>query len=68
MKNIYITNDEEIKKGDWVTDGENIIKCYLDWWVDFCKNKNRSVKWKKIIITTSENLIADGVQAIDKKK
>jgi len=64
-QNIYITNDEEIKKGDWVTDGKNVIKCYLDWWVDFCKNKNRSVEWKKIIITTSENLIKDGVQVID---
>ncbi len=65
-QNIYITNDEEIKKGDWVTNGKKYaIKCYLDWFVDFFKTDRHIFPYKKIILTTSEDLIKDGVQAID---
>ena len=68
-KNIYITNDEEIKVGDWVlfentnnirksvdstfTSGVNNIRIYAD------------KKVFKIILTTDPDLIKDGVQAID---
>ncbi len=57
-KNIYITSDEEIKEGDWCFDIElnKIEKCQYS---GIFKN------WKKIILTTDQDLIADGVQAID---
>jgi hypothetical protein len=44
--NIYITNSEEIKEGDWA----------------FAKNYKGC---KKIILTTDQDLIANGVQEID---
>ena len=56
--NIYITSDEEIKEGDWRCDIElNRIE----------KGKETGTfkNWKKIILTTDADLIADGVQAID---
>ena len=62
FKNIYITSDEEIKEGDWVVviyDNKEkpyiIIKC----------GKHISGNYKKIILTTDQDLIKDGVQAID---
>lgn len=59
--NIYITNLEKIKAGDWYTNGKNIFLCadLLD--VD----EKRYDYLKKIILTTNPKLIADGVQAID---
>jgi hypothetical protein len=61
--NISITNDEEIKEGDWFIYKNEIIhrdKGKIDsMWVDAVKNG------KKIILTTDQNLIKDGVQAID---
>jgi hypothetical protein len=56
--NIYITSDEEIKEGDWClsTDKNFIIKLV---------NLPAFSCDKKIILTTDQNLIADGVQAID---
>jgi hypothetical protein len=44
-RNIYITSDEEVKKGDW------LVKIHF--------------KNKKTILTTDQDLIKDGVQAID---
>lgn len=60
-QNIYITSDEEIKKGDW---------CYDDFLKSvFQANSIIGVKTqktsKKIILTTDQDLIKDGVQAID---
>ena len=54
-QNIYITSGEEIKEGDWIKWGEAIYKA----------NKKYIPPFKKIILTTDEQLIADGVQAID---
>jgi len=59
---IYITSDEEIKDGDWCyqTELPNLL--------EKCKNKEEN--WitnrgfKKIILTTDKDLIADGVQSI----
>jgi hypothetical protein len=58
-QHIYITNDEEIKEVDWV---------YSIW----DKKIKRAIKYikdalflKKIILTTDQDLIKDGVQAID---
>jgi hypothetical protein len=54
--NIYITSDEEIKVNDYITDG------YRAWkWKDDSSLLGR----KKIILTTDQDLIADGVQSID---
>lgn len=58
-QNIYITNDEEIKEGDWFTDDNNSLKrSYKLSHVQFANPK-------KIILTTDDLLIKDGVQAID---
>jgi hypothetical protein len=57
-QNIYITSDEEIKEGDWgyiQFEGGN-IKLVGKYFAD---------DWKKIILTTDQDLIKDGVQAID---
>jgi hypothetical protein len=54
-QHIYITSDEEIKDGDWIKWGEAIYKA----------NKKYIPPFKKIILTTDQDLIADGVQAID---
>jgi hypothetical protein len=59
-QNIYITSDEEIKEGD-----------YVIWNGKVYKDSKRSFtgvdysQCKKIILTTYQDLIADGVQAID---
>jgi hypothetical protein len=56
--NIYITNDEEIKVGDWICDIElNRI--------EQCLYSGTFRNWKKITLTTDQDLIKDGVQAID---
>ncbi len=60
--NIYITSDEEIKQGDWCVDTYKLKN-----------NHNPIFKWsdkfkvdaKKIILTTDQDLIKDGVQSID---
>jgi hypothetical protein len=64
--NILITSDEEIKEGDYIIDNyakinlvQKVRKCDFD--SSHCKNGN----WKKIILTTDQELIKDGVQAID---
>ena len=54
-QHIYITSDEEIKEGDWIKWGEAIYKA----------NRKYIPPFKKIILTTDQDLIADGVQAID---
>jgi hypothetical protein len=63
-QNIYITNDEEIKEGDWVY-------CNIEGFEPVLKQKvnpigvNNDSFMKKIILTTDLKLIIDGVQAID---
>jgi hypothetical protein len=83
-QNIYITNDEEIKEGDWCyylnnLGGGNIVcqayKHSEDKRMLFDNgNHNRKIgegitplmgECKKIILTTDQDLIKDGVQAID---
>jgi hypothetical protein len=67
--NICITNNEEIKEGDWyITNGE-VFKCTLSddfiWRNNFDKFPSIKTDCKKIILTTDQDLIKDGVQAID---
>jgi hypothetical protein len=67
-QNIYITSAEEIKDGDWVLNIEEntIFKPLNDEIYDI---KNSEAKYyeycKKIILTTDQDLIKDGVQDID---
>jgi hypothetical protein len=59
-QNIYITNDEEIKEGDWFYDGDGELCKYTS---DYVVNPNGWNDNKKIILTTDQDL--DGVQSID---
>jgi len=65
-ENIYITSDEEIKDGDWVIKisslykGGGSIQKY-----SFIDRQFEDITFKKIILTTNQDLIKDGVQAID---
>ena len=62
--NIYITNDEEIKEGDYVystSQDYNIQKVSKG----LEKAYNDVEHYSKIILTTDKDLIKDGVQAID---
>ena len=54
---LYITNDEEIKVGDWCIYHSGEVIQYLV--------KVNTDNLKKIILTTDQDLIADGIQAID---
>jgi hypothetical protein len=60
-QHIYITNDEEIKDGNWHL---NIVTNKISKYNIGLLNPNRS-SYKKIILTTDQDLIKDGVQAID---
>jgi hypothetical protein len=53
--NIYITSNEEIKEGEWF---------YSPKLLDAQKLFDRR-DWRKIILTTDQDLIKDGVQAIE---
>jgi hypothetical protein len=78
-QNVYITSDLEIKEGDWYlvelfkitgeSDGFHIEKCTKldDVWCnnfDVISTRHKD-NCKKIILTTDQDLIADGIQAID---
>jgi hypothetical protein len=62
-RHIYITSDEEIREGDWfycpTTDIVNQCES------DYHSKKLIKPKRFKIILTTDQDLIKDGVQAID---
>jgi hypothetical protein len=63
-KELFITNDEEIKEGDYVystSQDYNIQKVLKQ----FVKGYNDAEHYKKIILTIDQDLIKDGVQAID---
>jgi hypothetical protein len=69
--NIYITSDEEIKEGDWCLCSEELVHKVVE-----IKSNIGIIRFqdgvtevlnacKKIILTTDQDLIKDGVQAID---
>ena len=70
-QNIYITNDEEIKEGGWfIHYSHEIITLLKAFKVEdrILDNQGTSCNidyCKKIILTTDQDLIKDGVQAID---
>ena len=57
-QNIYITTDSEIKEGDWYCSPGGLISKHNG-------TEKLPIGWKKIIVTTDQDLIKDGVQAID---
>jgi hypothetical protein len=59
IQNIYITNDEEIKDGNYGVIGEVIMS-----YSQMFKMWNET-QGKKVILTTDQDLIKNGVQAID---
>jgi hypothetical protein len=74
-RNIYITSDEEIKEGDWVLGDypdNPICKVIAKYGQEFTAQSLNGDKYglaeydsKKIILTTDQDLIKGGVQAID---
>ena len=67
VQNLYITSDEEIKVGDYFIESLGLPDSYLvhklskEW-----KNKESFYRrCTKVILTTDQDLIKDGVQAID---
>ena len=62
-QNIYITSDEEIKEGDWHL-YENEAKKTTKETLAYIESSGDE-EFKKIILTTDQELIKDGVQAID---
>lgn len=79
-QNIYITSDEEIKGDDWVFDSTNYGLIHKVWEVTEThftfkdslharglKSINRNLKahFKKIVLTSDQELIEDGIQPID---
>jgi hypothetical protein len=60
IQNIYITSDEKIKEGDyWINLDNNKIYHNV-----FFELANNAPSCKKIILTTDQDLIKNGVQAI----
>jgi hypothetical protein len=59
-KNIYITSDEKIKKGDWYIADNKLYKASVNHMPELY-----TYPCKKINLTTDQDLIKDGVQAID---
>ncbi len=59
QRHIYITSDEEIKEDDWFYD--TIYESVFQW----KSNKPKGEFQSKIILTTDQDLIKDGIQAID---
>jgi hypothetical protein len=58
-QHIYITSDEEIKEGDWVITYNGLLAKVITEFEWHFKNS------KKIILTTDQDLIKDGVQPIN---
>jgi hypothetical protein len=68
--NVYITSDEEIKEGDYVVQtnfektNTQVIKCETEFQTKIANSKDGSFSKNKIILTTDQDLITDGVQSI----
>ena len=59
-KHIYITSDEEIKNRDWYIADNKVYRASVDHMPELY-----TYSCEKIILTTNDQLIKDGVQAID---
>jgi hypothetical protein len=58
-QHIYITNNEVKKHGDWVVSNLNEVTRFRSL---YCQNE-----YRKIILTTDQDLFNDGIQSIDKE-
>jgi hypothetical protein len=58
----YITSNEEIKMDDWYLDDTNSVRQAITECESYWTHRK---KYQKIILTTDQDLIKDGVQAID---
>jgi hypothetical protein len=67
QRNIYITSDEDIKEGDYnvPSDFSKISDISKTSKEDLLVVNDMTNRYKKIILTTDQDLIKDGVQAID---
>jgi len=68
--NIHITSDEEIKEGDWFIAKNKVLLCTQVTSTIIASNTSNGGAFsysqsKKIILTTDQDLIKDGVQSID---
>ena len=63
-QHIYITSDEEIKKGDYRIMIDKTSAFYGTFEKHLGKHECND-QWKKVVLATDPTLIADGVQAID---
>ena len=67
--NIYITSDEEIKEGDWTLMFDDLGNLFLcdkpQQYLGIEKGHHLNKGLKKIILTTDQDLIKDGVQSIE---
>lgn len=61
---IYITSNEIIKERDYVLSDTSIGALYLDGVVNTVEMLAEN-QWKKVILTTDQDLIKNGVQAVD---
>ena len=61
-QHIYITSNEEIKMDDWYLDDTNSVRQAITECESYWTHRK---KYQKIILTTDQDLIKDGVQAID---
>ena len=61
-KHIYITSDKKIKNRDWYIADNKVYRASVDHMPELY-----TYSCKKIILTTNDQLIKDGVQAIDDK-
>ena len=59
-QNIYITSEEKIKKGDWYIADNKLYRASIDHMPELYTHS-----CKKIILTTNQDLINDGMQEID---
>ena len=65
-QNLFITSDEEIKEGDWALDlCEDLGLKNQPFKVDKATLKFANQECEKIILTTDQDLIKDGIQDID---
>ena len=62
-KHIFITSDEQIKEGDWFINKNGYISICVKAFEEWLKTNKSEIK--KIILTTDQDLIKEGVQAID---
>jgi hypothetical protein len=65
---VYITSDEEIKEGDYIISLVDDESFEIVWKCDKSNIENMidfDLDFQKIILTTDQDLIKDGVQAID---